>query len=912
MRHEIRARVRRAFRIAVRRPDLTEREIDEELRTHFALRVSQLMARGLTRDQAERETLQRLGGSWEETMSKLQDAGRTRDDRLRLRERLESARADTSYAIRTLVRQPAFAIVVMLTFALGIGANATMFAVIDRLLLQPPPHVRDPGGVFELSRIVSEDGKTQYYTSLQYPLYAQVRADSTAFREVAATSFITAQSLGTGANAESVNAVLATSNYFELLGTGPSLGRFFGTSEDGEVAASDVVVLSHGFWQRHFGGDPAILGKTIRVGPRDFTVIGVAREGFTGVDPLRVDLWIPMSHAEVFGMVRAPWTSMWGSIWLRIHVRLGPGVSREAAAARAHTMFRNGFDSWGGAGKARQLSILRDAPFVLRSILPSTQLADDPQAKLARLLLGVTAVVLLIACANVASLLLARGMERRREIAVRLALGVSRARLLRLLFAETAVLAVCGGVLAIALAHWGIALLQATLLSDFAWTESAFDGRVLAATSALVLATVVLAGVVPALRSSRPDIVESLKAGGREGGVTLSRVRAALMTAQATLSVVLVVGAGLFVQSLRQAASFRLGYETTGVLAGTMDVTTLGYKLPARLALYGSMRDRVAALPGVANATIASTYALQGWGFGIRVRVPGRDSLPTPPSGMTGYNAVGSEYFSTLGLRIVDGRPIEVGDVSAEARVAVLSEAMARAYWPDERAVGRCIMLNIDSLCTTIVGVAADAKQGLQRTDPQFLVYVPVGPRWNAGTNVLLVRSRDADDRRLVQPIRRAMQGAATNLPYAEVQTLDDVLAPEIRPWKTGAMLFSLFGGLALLIAAMGLYSAISYSVVQRRHEFGVRMALGAGIGDVVRTVMVQGVRAAVIGIAIGSAGAISLRGVIAPLLFQTSPRSPPAFTVAAAVILVAAAAASFVPAWRASRVDPVTALRND
>ncbi len=912
MRFTVRARVRRVFRLALRRRDLTEQEIDEELRLHVELRISHFMARGLTRTEAERETFHRLGASWEETMDALRSAGRVRDDRLAARERLADVLADLAYAIRTITRQPGFAMVVILTFALGIGANATMFGVIDRLLLRPPPHVREPDGVFELSRLTQRDGKVRHETAMQYPLYAALRSDTSAFRGVAATSFITTQSLGSGAEAVPVTVVFASSNYFSLLGTEPSLGRFFGAGEDGEVAVRDVAIVSYGFWQRRFGADPNVLGKSIRVGPRDVTVIGVAREGFTGVDPVRIDIWLPLSHAEVFGIARPPWNTMWGNIWLRVLLRLRPGVAPEAVSARARTLLENGLATFGG-GKGRQMREFRDASIAVRSILPSTQLADDPQAKLARLLLGVTIVVLLIACANVASLLLARGTERRREIAVRLALGVSRSRLLRLLFAETVVLAVCGGALAVAVAYWGIRLLQATLLSDFAWTESAFDGRVIAATTALVVVTIVLAGFLPAARSSRPNVVDSLKAGGREGGVGVSRLRTGLMMAQASLSVVLIVGAGLFVQSLRQAASFRLGYDTTGVIAASIDVTSLGYKTPARRALYESMQERVAALPGVASVSTATTYALLGWLYGIRVSVPGRDSLPPAPNGMMGHNAVGRDYFSTLGVRIMAGRAFESADFGPETRVAILNESMARAYWPDESAVGQCIVLNGDAAgCTTVVGVAADAKEGPRRADPPWLVYVPDGSRWNSGPNVLLVRSRGGDERRLIEPIRRAMQGTAPNLPYAEVQTLDDVFAPEIRPWKTGVTLFSLFGGLALLMAAMGLYSAISYTVVQRTHEFGVRMALGARIEDVIRLVMDQGVRAALVGVAAGSAVAFALRSVIEPLLFQTSPSSPWAYGVAAAVIVVVAAGASFVPAWRASRVDPVTALRGE
>jgi len=910
MRFDIRPRIRRVFRLALRRPDLSEREIEEELRAHLALRAARLVDQGLTPTEAERQALRRLGSSWEDAVARLHEAGHDRDDRLRTRERADAAWNDVRYALRALARQPAFALVVVFTFALGIGANATMFGVIDRLLLRPPPHVRAPAELLEVGRTTTQPGIQRMLSGLQYPLYTRLRADTAAFREVAASSFITALTLGAGAGAEQVFGVFANSDYFRVLGTDPALGRFFGSQEDGDVPSSDVVVLSHGFWQRRFAGDPSILGKTLSVGPRSLTVVGVASESFSGVDPRRVDMWIPINQAAVYHVALDGFPTHWGSIWVRIHVRLTSGLSASEAAARATTLYDVGFSEWAGGGRGKGGFDVDH--LVLRSVLPAEQLADSPEAGFARLLLAVSAVVLVIACANVASLLLARGTERRREIAVRLALGVSRWRLFRMLVAETIALAVCGGVIAILVARWGIALLQRTLLSDFAWTESALDVRVLAVTLGLVLTTIVLAGVAPALRASRPDVVDALKAGGREGGVALSRVRSALMIAQAALSVVLVVGAGLFVQSLEAAASVRLGYETSRVLSATMDVESYGYSIPARVALYGDMRDRAMRVPGVVDAAISSTHPLLGWGFGMRVSIPGRDTVPRSPMGGPYYNAVGAGYFSTLGLGVVEGRPLTAEDVAAEARVAVLSEAMARAYWPGERAVDRCLLLRGDSECTTVVGVAADAKEGLQPTDPRFLVYVPLGPRWNAGANTLLVRSRDADAARLVEPLRRAMQGVAPNLPYADVQSLGDLLAPEIRPWRTGATLFSLFGALALLIAAGGLYSAISYSVTQRRHEFGVRMALGAQIADVVRLVMDQGVRAALTGLALGSLIALAAGRFVETLLFQTSPRSPSAFAVAATLIVIVAIAATFIPAWRASRVDPVTALRGE
>jgi hypothetical protein len=315
----------------------------------------------------------------------------------------------------------------------------------------------------------------------------------------------------------------------------------------------------------------------------------------------------------------------------------------------------------------------------------------------------------------------------------------------------------------------------------------------------------------------------------------------------------------------------------------------------------------------VAGAAVATTYPMRGRLYrlyAIDIRVPGRDSLPPTSDGKPpGYTEVTDGYFAALGIRILDGRAIAAGDIGAADRIAVVNEAMARAYWPNERAVGRCMILGDDSTCTTIVGVAANARETIEREDGRFMVYLPMSER-GVGPSVIVIRARDGNADRLIQPVRRAMQGTAPNLPYADVESLDAVMAPQIRPWKTGATLFSLFGGLALVIAAIGLYSAISYSVVQRRHEFGIRMALGARIGDVVRLVMDQGVRSAVIGVALGSVAALLLGGFITSLLFQTSPRSPAAFAVAAVLIVLVAAAASFVPAWQASRVDPVSALR--
>jgi predicted permease len=908
MAFDIRPRIRRAFRLALRRRDLTDAEIDEEICFHIDSRVVQLMARGLTRDQARAQAMRRFGASWDDAVARLYDAGHLREERLAMRERLDAAWSDLTYAVRTLMRQPGFAIVVVLTFALGIGANATMFGVIDRLLLRPPPHVARAHEVVAVGIATTYRGQQRFFNALNYPLYELLRADTAAFGDVIVATGQGKSTLGSGATAEELFTTVVNAGYFAALGTRPALGRFFLPDEDRD-GAYPTVVLSYGLWQSRFGGDRAILGRRLRIGPTFFTVVGIAPPGFTGVEPKRIDAWIPIAAADGFRLSGTNWKTDWGSYWLRIYARVRPGVRMDAAAERVATMYANGYAAWSADTRGLPEKQRR---FVLRSILPSEQLGDNAEVKVSRLLVGVAALVLLIACANVANLLLARGAERRREIAVRLALGVTRARLLRLLLAETVVLAVSAGVVALLATQWGVRIMHATLLGDYAWVDSAFDGRVVAVTLGLVFATTLLAGLVPALRSSAPNVTDALKACGREGSRERSRVRTGLVIAQAALSVILMVGAGLFVQSLRKVAAVRLGYEPERVIAGTMDLEALGYKDADREALFHAMRERVASLPGVADATVSDTHPLHGWGFGISVRVPGRDSLPEGYRGGPYYNAVGPGYFSTLGLQIVEGRPITDADMGSMSRVALLSESMASAYWPHERAVGRCIMLGSDSACTTVIGVAADAKEQLNLADTRFLLYVPSNSDWHAPINVLLVRARDDDPGRLVEPIRRAMQNAAPDLPYAEVQTFEELLAPQLRPWKMGATLFGVFGVLALLIAAVGLYSAISYGVARRRHEFGVRMALGAQINDVVRLVMRQGMWVVVIGVGIGTAVALLAGRLVAGLLFDTSPRNPAVLVAVALVSFVVAAAALFIPARRASRADPAAALRGE
>jgi predicted permease len=911
----IRPRTRRAFQLALRRRYLTEAEVDEELAYHIELRVDQLVARGLTRDEAQAEARRRFGNSWDDAVRRLYDAGNRREEKRHMREQFEAAWTDVTYAIRRLTRQPGFSLIVVLTFALGIGANATIFGVVDRLLLRPPPHVVRPAEVMQVGILLR--GGERRSGRLNYPFAELLRADTAAFRDVIVSPGTRTSTLNPGPSAEPIATSVVNGGFFKALGTGSALGRVF-TENDDRESATPVVVLSHAFWQRRFNGDRSVIGQALRIGPGQFTVVGVAPPEFSGVDSRKIDAWIPLASSGPLGAIGGTWRTDWPRFWLFVYVRVRPGITEAAAAERVRTMYTNANKSWNAANGMRDRG---PTNLVLLSILPSEQLKDNPEARVARLLVAVAALVLLIACANVANLLLARGAERRREIAVRLALGVSRARLVRLLVAETVVLATVGGLVALLAARWGVQALNLTLLEDFAIGESTVDWRVVAVTVGLVIFTTLLAGLVPALRAIKPNVTESLKAGGREGSVSRSTLRTGLLAIQSGLSVILIVGAGLFVESLRKAAAIELGYEPDRVVAASLGFNALAdlESDAERRARFEAIRERLAHIPGVAEATVAFTHPLMGFRPGLRVRLRAGDTLSGPGREMSNYNIITANYFRTLGIAVLDGRSITAEDVATNARVAVVSQQTARRYWPNERAVGQCVFLESDSTCTTIVGVAADAREQVsepvrERIGPEsrLMVYVPANSSWQSDVNVLLVRSHAADASRLIAPIRRAIQTSAPNLPFPDVQTFGELLSPQIRLWKIGATLFTLFGGLALLVAAVGLYSAISYSVAQRRHEFGVRMALGAQVADVVRLVIGQGLKPITFGIAAGIVTAVLASRFVADFLFQTSPRSPAVYAVVIAFMIVVALVASLVPARRASRVDPAVALRGD
>jgi putative ABC transport system permease protein len=894
--------LRRFFRLPSSESTV-DRDVAEELSFHIEARVEELVGGGVGEELARAQAAREFG----DVVAARAELAALDRRTLRRRRRagvFDALGQDLRYALRVVRRQPGFALAVIVTLGLGIGANAAMFGITDRLLLRAPPHIVDAERVQRVffRQTFSWAGEVTQ-PSTGYVDYATLRDELSGVESVAAW-FPTRASLGRGQEAEEVRRLLATPSFFTALGVRPHLGRFY---TDGDEDA--VVVLSHGFWQRHFGGASAALGRTARIGNATYTVIGVAPQGFTGVDLDPVDVWVPFTTAgaEIAGDT---WSSMSSRNirWLRTLVRLRPGVDPSAVEEHARALMADVSPGFGSNTTARVVL----GPVVAARGPAVGAGMEQRSAHIALWLSGVSAVVLLIACANVANLLLARAMRRRREIGVRLALGVGRGRLASQMLVETLVLAVAGGALGLVLAHWGGAAARALLLPEVAWEGSPVDLRVLAVTAALVVLAAVLAGLAPAVHALRGSLAHTFRSSVRSGTYDRSRLRTSLLVAQATLCVVLLAGAGLFVRSLYNVRGMDMGFDAERVIALYWDHSAMDLAREERLQLYDDARERVKRLPQVADAAVAMTVPF--WSsISTSLRVPGVDSIPVPRDGGPYYNAVTPEFFAVLGTRIVRGRGFTANDVDGAGRVAVVSETMARLVWPGEDALGRCMHVGADDApCTEVIGIAQDARRQTIEGGPVMQYYLPLAQRQTqASLRALFIRVHD-DAGSALLPIRAAVQSLAPELPYPQMQPLQDLVDPQIRPWRLGAMMFTVFGILAVLLAAIGLYGVIAYDVAQRTQEIGVRVALGAGTRQVTVLVLAAAVRVVAIGIPLGLLAALFAGDRLEPLLFRVSPRDPATFAAVSLLLVAVACIAALVPARRALRIDPATALREE
>ena len=882
-------------------------DIDEELRFHLEERVEELIARGTSTGEARRIALTEFGDV-EEVRERLDEI----DSRIaRSRHRAQWWDAlwmDLRYAARALARSPGLTATVVVTLALGVGANAAMFSFLDRVFLRPPSGVANPQQIRRFyvtqNSIVMNGrgiGKIVTRTLLSPPELRAIR--QAVGRDVRLSSYLEDRSrLGRGDGAQRVPVAYADSGYFEVAGVRPFAGRFFAGDEERLDGAPLVAVVTHRFWRTRLGGSSDVLGGRLELDGRIFTIVGVAPDDFTGMGVGAVDVWLPLGAARLPAIGGRPWYRSRTNMVLQVLGRVASGASLPAIESGATLAIRRPDD---GGALRDTAAVVTTGPVI--AALGPAQLAQE--VSISTRLAAVALLVLLIACANVANLLLVRGVRRRREIALRLALGISRSRLTVMLLAEGLLLATIAAVAALVVASRAGAVLRQLLLPGIEWTGGVLDWRVVGFTLLAAVVTAVLASIGPAFQARRADVTSAIKAGAREGVYQRSRLRSTLVVAQAALSVVLLVAAGLFVRSLLNVRALDLGFDAERLVVASVQLEdapgdgVLAQRMHA-------IEQRLAAIPGAEAVGRATMSPMTGFSF-MSMYLPGRDSFPKLESGPAVYTGVAGDFFGASGIAIRRGRALNAEDRAGTRKVLVVNETLARTVWPGADALGQCVIFGErTSPCFTVVGVAEDARRNAVIEQPTMQMYVPAEqlPFSQEATSIL-VRTTSSDGAVVAERVRRALR---EQFPSAEldVARLADSLAPQFRPWRLGALLFTAFGVLALVVAAIGVYSTVAYAASQRTHEFGVRVALGAEVGDVIRLVLGEGLRTVVVGVVVG--GAIALAGgqVVDALLFGVSAHDPLVLFGAGVLIALTALLACLTPAWRASRVDPATALR--
>ncbi|MEP6834566.1 MAG: ADOP family duplicated permease [Gemmatimonas sp.] len=902
------SKFRRLFRFDNDHHDVS-RAVDDELQFHFDSAVRDLMAKGANESDARRQAEARFGDV-ERTRSGLKAIDHARVSESRRIELLSNIAQDVRYAFRGLKRNPVFALAVITILALGIGANSTMFGIVDRLLLRAPKFLANADRVQRVYLSMMVNGSRVYLANSSYHRFHDL-TDSSSTIEVAAAVWSPTLAIG-AQNAREFRVTYATATYWQLFNIRPALGRFYAANEDTPTNAANVAVISYPWWQSEYGGADSVLGKTVRMGRLYYTIIGVTPKSFAGLGTETPIAWIPLSSGannSFPGNGRTHWYETYGMNWLQPIVRRKPNVPLQTTNADLSHRFQQSYQASRVIEPSRA-SIESVKPFAeVSSILVARGPNRATEVKVAIWLVGVAIIVLLIACANVGNLMLARAIQRQREIAVRLALGISRSRLTLQILVESTVLALLGGAAGLAVTEWGGRLLRATLLPDLATTSSLSDIRTPLFTLCVAIAVGAITGLIPAWRSGRSSLALSLKTGGREGNYQRSRLRSSLLVVQSAMSVVLLVGAGLFVRSLHNLQSMRLGFDANHIVWVSPHMRGVALDSARQRVFYDELVRTAKQLPGVENASLGvSVPFATEWEEPLFVA--GIDSVDK--LGAFETQVVGPEYFQMMGTRIVSGRAIGVEDGRGTAFSMVVSESMAKKLWPGENALTKCVRIGADTNpCRAVVGLAEDIKSTSLTNREQWQYYVPRTQYDPGDVGELFVRVRGsatAEAERLRVALQKLMPGDS----YLSAKSLDDVLDPGRRSWQLGATMFSVFGTLALLVAAIGLYSVISYTVAQRTREMGVRVALGAQSTDVVRMILRQSVALSGIAVVVGVAVALVASKWVEPLLFETSARDPLVYASVAGLLLLVALAAALAPALRAARVDASIALRSD
>jgi len=894
-----------------------EAELADEFESHISMLTEENMRRGMSPAEARRAAMLTFGG--------VEAAKENYRDQRGL-PTLDSFRQDVRYALRGMRRSPAFTVVAIACLALGIGANTTIFSLINAVMLRALPvshpeqlvffrHSTYTGDISAVRRLSSGYSRA----SLPYATYEAFRdrASSLSGVFVFASSGMDGNGLtvNLGERVVTTDGEMVTGSYFSVLGVSPIVGRAI-VDDDLSAGSPNVAVVSHVFWSHELNGDPSAIGRSITVNGTPFTIVGVAPPGFVGLNGSVPNLWVPLRPTDDM----RPWGSRAASAqtffsdrtwwWCGIGARIKTGVEQSQVFAETDHLFRQSIT----AGVS---NIPPDLPKLTFS--DASPVFESLRRKFSaplRILAVTAALVLLIACANLAALLVSRAKSRQKEIGVRLAIGASRARLMRQLLTESVLLSVFGGALGILLARWGGPTLLHLIVGSSQPTplNVSPDGAVLAFAAAVSVATGVLFGLAPAFRATRVDLAPQL----REAASSITSRRSIgrlLVASQIALSVVLLFGAGLFVRTFRNLDGQKLGFERENLLLFEVDPERSGYKGASGIALHSRLLERVQALPGVRSASFSQLALLSGWSS---TSPTGTDGAPLPPGqpNEVHYNRVGPRFFETMGMRILLGRGIDLRDLNAGHPTAVVNESWARAFFPGENAVGHRLSVGGDRLkadqAYKIVGVAEDAKYERMRDVPPRTVYVSYGTRWDRSRSLCYAVRTAGDPLVLSASVRSAIREIDPNLPMFNVKTQSRQIEEALAQERMLAQLASFFGVLALLLVAVAIYGTLSYAVAQRTGEIGIRMALGARRAEVVWMILQESLVVAGFGLAAGLPVALALSRLAASSLFGVDTYDGVTMVATAVLLSAIATVSGFLPASRASRINPIRALRHE
>jgi predicted permease len=815
---------------------------------------------------------------------------------------------DLRFGARLLLRNPGFTAAAVLSLALGIGANTTIFTLVNAVLLHPLPMTDTERLVAVFTTDERNRGTFFNYMPTSRPNFLDYREGGRAFAGMVAYNGLPLAFSGKG-EPEQIAGEIVSGAFFDVLGVKPLLGRAFLPDEDEVPGASLVTVLSYNFWQKRLGGDPAVVGKEITLNGHAFTVVGVAPPGFKGANAIFPPaLWVPMmAHPQLAtGFLKENMESR-RALLFNVAGRLKPGVALAQAEAELQTVAGRLAREYPDDNGGRSVALL---PLAQATINPGFR---QNMVSAAGLLLTVVGLVLLIACANVANLLLARASVRRREVAVRLSLGASRGRLVRQLLTEGLLLATLAGAVGLLIAYWAQGLLWSqrppALAADA--IDLALNPRVLVFTLLVSLATALVFGLAPALSASRPDVVSELKQrGGASFGNRPFSLRGLLVAGQVALSMVALVGAGLFVKSLRNAQRIDPGFDHERLAVLTVDLGAQGYAEATARDFQRRMLERVTALPGVERATLASGVPLFQGGFLRTVFLEGADASDRKNGKLVQIDTVEPGYFETMSIPLARGRDFARSDHEGSPRVVVVNETMARQFWPEQDPIGKRFKFFGQDWWNEVVGVARDAKYNFLGENPQPYIYLPLTQSFEAAVSLLL--RAPGDPATALGAARREVQEMDRLLPITGVFTFGEILRQSLWAPRMGAWLLAVFGLLSLVLAVIGVYGVMSYSVSQRTGELGLRTALGADQRDLLRLVVRQAMTLAAVGIVIGAGLSLAATRLVGNLLFDVNAYDPLVFGGIATLLGLAALVASAQPAWRAARVDPTVALRNE